>query len=240
MMNRSIYILIFSVLLGCKNPSQIPELLTKGNEFYHNKQFQEAESFYKKTIEIDSINGFGLNNRGASLYQLKDYKTSIGQFEMAVKCIDNLQLKGKTYHNLGNTYFHLQDYKAAMNAYKMSLKYRPTDQNTRYNLLLTKKKIEKKEQQDNKKDKEKQKVKDKKEDQDKKKENEAPKDDKANKDNDKNKNEEKKNPQPSPQQMSKQEQQQLMQALKNEEQKVQGKLLKGSKVPPNSQNGKDW
>jgi hypothetical protein len=144
-----------------------------------------------------------------------------------------------------------KDYSQAVEAYKNALRNNPADEETRYNYALAKKMLKENPPKDDKnKDKNKDKDKDKKDDKkdgEKDKKNDKDKnDDKGDKDkSDKNgKNEDKKDqgekPKPTPGGISQDRLQNLLDAVNNEEKKVQNKVnaqkVKGKPV----QAEKDW
>ena len=140
-----------------------------------------------------------------------------------------------------------KNYSAAVEAYKNALRNNPTDEETRYNFALAKKMLKnnppKKDDKKDKKDKKKNNKKD-----DKKDKKDDKKDDKKNddkKDGDqKNKNDQKNNqdgqPKPKPGGIQKERVQNLLDAVNNEEKKIQDKVnakkVKGKPI----QTEKDW
>ena len=140
-----------------------------------------------------------------------------------------------------------KNYSAAVEAYKNALRNNPKDEETRYNFALAKKmlknnppkKDDKKDKKDKKKDKKKDDKKDKKDDKkdDKKKDNKKDGDQK-------NKNDQKNNqdgqPKPKPGGIQKERVQNLLDAVNNEEKKIQDKVnakkVKGKPI----QTEKDW
>ncbi len=140
-----------------------------------------------------------------------------------------------------------KNYSAAVEAYKNALRNNPKDEETRYNFALAKKmlknnppkKDDKKDKKDKKKDKKKDDKKDKKDD----KKDDKKKDDKKDGDQ-KNKNDQKNNqdgqPKPKPGGIQKERVQNLLDAVNNEEKKIQDKVnakkVKGKQI----QTEKDW
>jgi hypothetical protein len=141
-----------------------------------------------------------------------------------------------------------KNYTEAVAAYKNALRNMPSDDETRYNYALAKKMLKENPPKDDKKKDDKKKDdkdKDKKDDKDKDK-NKDKKDDKKEQDKDKKepKKEEKpnkgENPKPTPGGISKQRLENLLDAVNNEEKKVQDKVnakkVKGKPI----QTEKDW
>jgi tetratricopeptide (TPR) repeat protein len=155
--------------------------------------------------------------------------------------------KAAANYNIGNTYMSQQKWEEAIDAYKKTLRANPQDADAKYNLSYAEQMLKKQEQENkDKKDKEDKdkkddKDKDQKKDQDKK--DDQNKDNKENKDNqDKdnkdNKDQEKQQPQSQPSKLSQKQAEQLLNALKEEEKKLQDKMKKEKGVPVKM--GKDW
>ncbi|HXU25727.1 MAG TPA: tetratricopeptide repeat protein, partial [Bacteroidia bacterium] len=160
-------------------------------------------------------------------YKQGKYTEAIGQYDTYIKNNSNKDTLSKAFHNLGNSYLKTNSYNEAITAYKNALKLNPKDEDTRYNLAYTIKKLQEqqKQQQQNKDDKDK---KDKKDKQDQKKNVD-------NKKNDKDKKQEPQQPQ-----MSKEEAQRMLDALKNSEQKLQMKKKNKDENASRQNTDKDW
>ena len=143
-----------------------------------------------------------------------------------------------------------KDYSGAVEAYKNALRNNPNDDKTRYNYALAKKMLKENPPKDGggkDKDKDKDKKKDDKKDKEKQDQKDKPKDDKGDKDKPKDGDKDKKedpnkgeNPQKQPTGANKQRLESLLDAMNNEEKKVQEKVnLQKVKANPNKPE-KDW
>ena len=232
--------------------------LPKGNEDFKEKKYIDAEAAYRISASQNPTKAISSYNLGNTIYRQKQPSEAKLAY---VKSIENAKTKPekhRAYHNLGNIFMTEKKYSDAVEAYKNALRNNPSDEQTRYNYALAKEYLKNNPESpkdDSKKDKEKKE--DKKKEEDKKDENKDKKDDKGDKDkdkgddkkdnqdgkNDKDKkdgdNGDKPKPQPgnSP---SKQNMQNLLDAVNNEEKKVQEKVnakkVKGKPV----QTEKDW
>lgn len=234
-----------------------------GNALYASGKYKEAAEKYAEAMRIKKDYLAAYLNQGNALYQQDSLDAAIKQFELAASLSTDKDLKAKAYHNLGNAYLKAGKYEESIEAYKNALRNNPNDPDTRYNLAYAQSKLQNQPPQDQdkeeqKKDQEKDNDKDNKsgdsQDQqkndqqkdDKGKKNENPKDPKDGdkgdpNDAEKSKDEQdEKNMQPRPGQISKADLEKLLEALKNEEMKLQQKLLR--KDTPNEQNNieKDW
>jgi tetratricopeptide (TPR) repeat protein len=242
--------------------------LSKANYEMENDNFSLAEAAYREAIAINPEEDTGKYNLGIAYYDKEMNDVAMSRFKQAAAVADTKSDKHKVFHNLGNTFMNEKLYKEAVESYKNALRNNPKDEETRYNYALAKELLEEqekngggddnKENQENQEDKQEE---EKKENQD----NENNKKDKEDGDqkNEQNKGEEeqdkkegnenenkgkpedpkdnKQQQQPTePGKLSPQQVKNLLEAMNNEEKKVQEKInakkQKGTKVKPE----KDW
>lgn len=223
--------------------------LPKGNEAFVAKKYAEAEADYRISQSQKAKNATATYNLGNSIYRQNQGSEAKRAFLKTIENTKDRSQKHQAFHNLGNVFMNDKAYTEAVEAYKNALRNNPDDEQTRYNFALAKKmlkdnppkKDDKKE--DDKKDKKDQKKDDKdKKDQDKKNDKkEGDKDKKEDEKNPKDKgNKPDEKPQPKPGGISKERLQNLMEAVNNEEKKVQDKVnakkVKGKPI----QTDKDW
>lgn len=244
------------------------EFLSEASYEMENNNFSLAEAAYREAIATNPEEDIGKYNLGIAYYDKEMNDVAMSRFKQAAAVADTKSDKHKVFHNLGNTFMNEKLYKEAVESYKNALRNNPKDEETRYNYALAKELLEEqekngggddnKENQENQEDKQEE---EKKENQD----NENNKKDKEDGDqkNEKNKGEEeqdkkegnenedngkpeepkdKKQQQPptEPGKLSPQQVKTLLEAMNNEEKKVQEKInakkKKGTKVKPE----KDW
>ena len=229
-----------------------------------NENFIEAEKKYRLGVSAKQNNAAGSYNLGNAYYKSELYDEAMLRHLEAINNSGLKLEKHKAYHNIGNTLMRQKRCKEAVSAYKNALRNSPSDDESRYNLALAQECA--KEQGDGKgedKDKDRDENKDDKENSDENKDNEEknkdkegedeekkegddkededgkPKDDNGNQ-NDKDPNKDKGQPKPQPGKMSPQQVKNLLEAMNNEEKKVQEKMnaskTKGVKI----QTEKDW
>tara|TARA_B110000046_G_scaffold3689_1_gene3946 strand:+ start:37 stop:903 length:867 start_codon:yes stop_codon:yes gene_type:complete len=229
-----------------------------------NENFIEAEKKYRLGVSAKQNNAAGSYNLGNAYYKSELYDEAMLRHLEAINNSGLKLEKHKAYHNIGNTLMQQKRCKEAVSAYKNALRNSPSDDESRYNLALAQECA--KEQGDGKgedKDKERDENKDDKENSDENKDNEEknkdkggedeekkegddkededgkPKDDNGNQ-NDKDPKKDKGQPKPQPGKMSPQQVKNLLEAMNNEEKKVQEKMnaskTKGVKI----QTEKDW
>ncbi len=232
--------------------------------------FVEAEADYRKAIALAPENEAAKYNLGNAYYDRNLNGEANRRYKQSAAVGTSKNSKHMAFHNLGNTYMNDKKYQDAVDAYKNALRNNPTDDETRYNLALAKKMLENeqkegggdeddkeqnKQNEDNKENKDKKDDSgendnddegDKKEDEDKGDEKEDKSEGDKEKDQGKpdeqkeGEQEQKQQQQPVPGQLSPQQVKNLLEAMNNQEKKVQDKInakkQKGAKVKSN----KDW
>lgn len=211
-------------------------LINDGVDQYKAGKFSESENSFNKALNKDQELFEGHFNLGDALYKMGKYDQAIGSYKNSLGFTENPMSKAKAFHNIGNSFLKSQQYQDAIEAYKNSLKLNPADPETKYNLSYAlnmlkqdqqKKKQDKKDNKDQNKDQNKQ---DQKQDQNK----DQNKDQKK----DQNKQDQQQQPQQQKNQISKNEAERILSALKNKENDLQKKLRQRKvRVVPKE---KDW
>jgi len=214
-------------------------LTYEGNKVLTANKFVDAEVSYRKAIAKSDKNAIAPYNLGNAYYNNATYSEAFGRFKQAGEKASEKPDKHKAYHNMGNVFMKRKEYKKAVEAYKQALRNNPKDEETRYNLALAKEMLKNDDQnKDNKGDDEDKKKDDKKEGDNK--EDNKDKKDEGDEGDQKEGDEKEEKQQPRPNQLSKQQIQNLLDAMQQEEKKVQQKIdakkVKGVKV----KNEKDW
>ena len=250
MKNYILYILLtLSIAVSAQEKDKT---LPKANDEYAEKNFVEAEANYRISHSKFPKRIVAPFNLGNAIYKQNQVAEAKFAYSTALKNTKSRVQKHKVYHNLGNVFMKEKNYSAAVDAYKDALRNKPSDEETRYNYALAKKmlkdnpppkddknKDKNKDKKDDKKDGEKDKK-----DQDKKDEKKDGDKDKKDNKGDKDKKDEKPGeqgkPKPIPGGISKQRTENLLDAVNNEEKKIQDKVnaqkVKGKPV----QTEKDW
>jgi tetratricopeptide (TPR) repeat protein len=241
----------------------------EGNTLIEEEDFVSAEMEYRKAISEQRTNTAGAYNLGNSYYQKGQFDEALFRHTQAAKNATSKAEKHKAYHNIGNILMQNKLCKEAVEAFKDALRNNPSDDETRYNFAIAKECAEQQEDQQDENDKQEQEEekegddeeKDKGENEEKEDENDQqdennedkkdgddqkddqgkPEDEKDEKDGKEGENKDQKGqPQPKQGQLSPQQIKNLLEAMNNQEQKVQDKInaekQKGQKV----KTEKDW
>lgn len=245
---------------------QSEELLSQANSEMQDGNFPLAEAEYREAIALNPKEDTGKYNLGTAYYNKEMNATAMNRFKQASAVADTKADKHKSFHNLGNTYMNEKKYQEAVESYKNALRNNPKDEETRYNLALAKEMLEdqqkdgggdddkedKKDKEEKENEEENEKNKKDGEDGDKEKEDDKgeekedkeegdDKEDKGKPDEPKDEEEEKKPPpQPQPGQLSPQQVKNLLEAMNNEEKKVQDKINAKKQKGSKSKSEKDW
>ena len=200
------------------------ELIKKGNDAYDKKEYYNAETNYKQATEKNPVNATAQYNLGNALYKNKKTDEAVLAYDEALSNAVSKEDKSKSYYNKGVVLQNNKKLPECIEAYKNALKLNPQDEDARQNLQ---------------KALQKQKEEEKKDDKDKKKDNKS-KDDKKQKEKDKPKDEEKNNqPKPQPSKLTRQDAEEKLKALLQQEKSLQDKLRKVN-TATSAQPEKDW
>ena len=232
-MLQKTYITLLFLLVASSAFAQKTErdYLRSGNKLYNDSLFIKAEVDYRKALEINLKSTDAMFNLGNSLLMQQKAKEAMEQFESASKVEKDKDKLAQIYHNMGVILQSSKQYPQCIEAYKESLRNNPKDDETRYNLALAQKLLKDQQQnqdqnqdknQDQKQDQNKDKQKDQK--QDEKKDQQQPPKSEKKQDN----------------QMSKENAEQLLNSVMQDEKDVQDKVKKQQKVMQGGRLEKDW
>ena len=237
----------------------------EGNSIVED-DFIGAEKKYRLAVSTKQNNAIGSFNLGNAYYNSELYDEALFRHLEAAQNSPSKPEKHKAYHNIGTILMQKKQCKEAVSAFKNALRNNPEDDESRYNLALAQecakeqggdgdgddedKDKDKDENKDDKNDSDEKQDKDdknkdegdkddKNEGEDKEDEDGKPKDDKGDQKNNDPKDDKGK-PQQQPGKLSPQQVKNLLEAMNNEEKKVQEKMnaskTKGVKV----KTEKDW
>lgn len=226
-------ILLTMVLLCCTTvvfgQKSERDYMRSGNKLYNDSLFVKAEVDYRKALELNPKSTDAMYNLGNALLMQNKAKEAMEQFDAVTRIEKDKGKLARAYHNMGVILQSSKQYPQCIEAYKQSLRNNPHDDETRYNLALAQKMLKDQQQQQNQDKQQEQKQDQKKDDQ---------------KDQNKDQNEDqKKQPQQNQQQnkneMSKENAEQLLNAVMQDEKNVQDKVKKQIQVSGKKLE-KDW
>src|SRR5690554_3147056 len=230
--------------------------LSEAQQSLQNEDFVSAEAQYRKAISLNPKNETAKYNLGTAYYGKEKNAEAMLRFKQAATTATTKEEKHRAFHNLGNTFMNKKKYQEAVESYKNALRNNPNDEETRYNLALAQDLLDKnppppedsddqnqdKQDQDNQDDNEDQG--DNKDEKDKGEEKEDKGDDKKDEGKpNEPKDEEGDKPQqqqPVPGQLSPEQVKSLLEAMENEEKKVQDKINAEKQKGVKIKSDKDW
>lgn len=202
-------------------------------------KYSNAETEYRKALNKKPTDVKWNYNLADAMYKQQRFDEAAGKFSDLADKMDNPVEKARAYHNLGNSELMQQKLDESIESYKKALRENPSDLETKYNLayaqMLKKKQEQQQQQQQQNQDQNKDQNKDQDKDQDKQdqnkdqnKDNQDKQDQKDKQQNnpDQNKDQQQQQQQQPQNKISKENAEQLLQALQNDEQKIQEKVKK--------------
>lgn len=222
MRNRTIgIILLLLTAISVSAQKAERDYIRKGNRAYKDSTYVNAEVNYRKAIDVNPKSAISMYNLGNTLMQQNKLQEAMEQFVAATKMEKDKGNLAQIYHNMGVIFQSGKDYAKAVEAYKESLRNNPKDNETRYNLALAQKMLKDQEQNQQNQD----------QNQDKK-EQEKEQDQQ-------NQDQQQQPPQPQENQMSKENAEQLLKSVMQDEKDVQDKVKK-QQVIQGGRLEKDW
>ena len=217
-------------------------LVLKGNADILNKNYTDAEVEYRKAISTDKNQNKASHNLGNLLFENQNYDEAIQEYFKTQKNSEIDLEKHSAFHNLGNSYMKKKDYAQAVEAYKNALRNNSADDETRYNYALAKKFLEgdKRQNSKNSEDSEEEKQ-DQSEDQNENQDENQNSDQNSESEKEKPKDQDDKEEQDQGGGLSKQQMDNLLEAVNNIEKDLNEKLKSGKKkLQTTKKSEKDW
>ena len=120
-----------------------------GNEQASAEVFDEAEISYRRALSKAPEKPEALYNLGNTHFQEQDFDEAKQRYFQTQKFAENKSSKHHAFHNLGNVFMKQKDYAKAVEAYKNALRNNSKDEETRYNYALAKELLDKEQEQQN-------------------------------------------------------------------------------------------
>jgi len=208
------------------------DYLRSGNKLYNDSLFIKAEVDYRKALEINPKSTDAMFNLANALLMQQKAQEAMEQYQSVSKIEKDKEKLAQIYHNMGVMLQSAKQLPQCIEAYKESLRNNPKDDETRYNLALAQKQL--KDQQQNQQN------------QDQQQQQQEQKEDKQDQNKDQQEQEQKDQQQQNQQQqqqnkneMSKENAEQLLNAVMQDEKNVQDKVKKQIQIQGKKLE-KDW
>lgn len=217
--------ILFLSAISVSSYSQTREAIIKGNKAYKDSNYNAAENEYKLALKNSDTNVTASYNLGNVLYRKNNTEDAVKSYENAIKNTSDNSIKQRAFYNKGVALQQAKKLPECINAYENALMLNPNDEDARQNLQRALKE-QKQQQQQNKQQQKNQKQ------QNKQQQNkpQQPKDNQQNN----------QQPKPSPSKMSKQDAEEKLKSLLENEKQLQDKMhkIKGAAVPNTPE--KNW
>ena len=111
----------------------------KGNRLYNKGEYQQSIERYGRALMLDPASFEATYNLGNALSKAEMYdKAEQMQNRAAADTLRSDTERAEAYYNLGNTQFRQKKYREALESYKRSLLLNPDDREAKYNYAYTK------------------------------------------------------------------------------------------------------
>lgn len=224
------------------------DFVRRGNKLYADSLFVKAEVEYRRALDVNPQSMEAMYNLGNSLLAQQKAEEAMKQYQAAASLIpaggrniavadeDKMKL-AQIYHNMGVLLQSSQQLDACIEAYKSALRNNPRDHETRYNLTLAMKQRQQ-QQQEQQQNQDQQ-------NQDQQKEEEKQEQEQQNQQNqqeqEQQEQQEQQQQQPQEQQdMSKENAEQMLNAIMQDEKEIQEKVQKAMQEVQPRRFEKDW
>ena len=232
-MLRKFYILSMLLCIGAGHAfaqeKTDRDYLRSGNKLYNDSLFIKAEVDYRKALELNPKSTDAMFNLANALLMQQKAKEAMEQYESVSKIEKDKEKLAQIYHNMGVILQSSKQLPQCIEAYKESLRNNPKDDETRYNLALAQKQLKDQQQNQQNQDQQQQQQEQKEDKQDQNKDQQEQNQDQQQQlQQQQNKNE-----------MSKENAQQLLNAVMQDEKNVQDKVKKQIQIQGKKLE-KDW
>lgn len=227
--------MVLLLLLAVSASAQKAErdYIRKGNRFFKDSVYVDAEVNYRKALEVNPKSTVSMYNLGNTLAQQNKLQEAMEQYVGATKIEKDKSNLAQIYHNMGVIFHSQKDYAKAVEAYKESLRNNPKDDETRYNLALAQKQLQDQQKnQDQNQDQNQDK-------QDQQKEQDKRQDQKKDQPQNQDQQQQPSQPEKKDNKMSKENAEQLLNSVMQDEKDVQDKVKK-QQVIQGGRLEKDW
>ena len=222
----ALFLLIFSLTAMAQTDR---DYIRRGNRLMRDSVYDKAQVEYQKAIEKDNTNPISHFNLGNALLYQNKAEDAMKEYETAARLEKDKTRLAQIYHNMGVVLQSAKQFDKAVACYRNSLRNDPSNDETRYNYALSLFQLKKnqggQDNQDQQKD-------DKGQDEKKEQEQQQQKQEQDKKD--------EQQQQPQPEQMSRENAEQMLNAAMQDEKATQEKIQKAQQKRQQKQLQKQW
>ena len=136
-MKKYIIIIFFTTAfhsLYAQNSAEADKLIYAGNNFYREKQYEQAVAQYQQALDLDAGNSTALNNLASALYRLGKQDEAVKLFNELAVHTRGKELRSRSYYNKGAVQSRQKKLEESIESYKSTLRLDPNDKEARENL----------------------------------------------------------------------------------------------------------
>jgi tetratricopeptide (TPR) repeat protein len=142
----------WALLVALLNPAPVEgqrgrAQVEEGNRLYSEGRFEEAHGKYLEALLEDPESPLIRFNDGNALYQNQDFQGALERFREAAESGDPA-LVSPAWYNLGNALYREQELAGSLEAYKQALRANPSDSDAKHNLERVLEQLQEQEEQD--------------------------------------------------------------------------------------------
>jgi Ca-activated chloride channel homolog len=141
------YMLFWASMMPAGYAQSAHGALLKGDRQFGRENYKEAEKQYRIAADLDYSNPKALYNLGNALYQQGKWEDAAERFDLAAKNYKEPKGRAHALHNLGNAMLKQRKFQDAVDAYENSLRFNPGDAETKMNLQMARKMLQKEQAQ---------------------------------------------------------------------------------------------
>ena len=207
------------------------DYIRKGNRAFKDSIYVDAEVDYRKALDANPQSTIARFNLGNTLLWQNKAQEAMNEFADAASIEKDKGRKAQIFHNMGVIFHSTKEYEKAIEMYKEALRNNPSDDETRYNLALAQKMLKDQQQNQQNQDQNQQ------DQQQKQQEQQQNQDQQQQQQQDQQQQQQ---PEQKQDEMSKENAEQLLNSVMQDEQNTQDKVKKQQQVIQGSQLEKDW
>lgn len=123
------------------------KLMREGVLAYKKGDYTDAIAKYNQAIGKEVDKNLANYNLGSAYYKAGKPDSALMYWQSVATNETDKELQSKAWHNIGNSFVKQQNFEKAEDAYKRSLKLNPNDEDTRYNLAYSQRRLQQQQQQ---------------------------------------------------------------------------------------------
>ncbi|MBA2500624.1 MAG: tetratricopeptide repeat protein [Chitinophagaceae bacterium] len=132
-MKKYIFYLCTSLLVFVVSAQQVESHIAKGNDFFQQQQYAEAEDEYRKALGADGNNAKAQYNLAATLVR-QDKLTEAQNIYAQLIELDDAGIRASSFYNQGVIHTRQKKLEESIESYKYALRNNPDDNEARDNL----------------------------------------------------------------------------------------------------------